>query len=216
MENKKSVYRLGIVVVLFLATIGAYAWSITGTKLSSEAQRYERDRGCTARPLSAALRRAAADGSTCRVERLVVARRDVQAQPAAGTPDDPKASGYIVTFADGPSRIRAALSAVPEEKLWGSIEPGTALNVQFFDDKVSGFDLGGRFVATAGDPAVESSEHSVGVAFIPLAFLYLLGTLAYFAIGPPTRPAPKPRGKRGGTKPPPRPGPKPAVKAAKR
>jgi hypothetical protein len=216
MGNKKSVYRLGIVVVLFLATLGAYAWSVTGTKLSSEAQRYERDRGCTARPLSAALRRAAADESTCRVERLVVDRRDVLPQAPGSDAAAPKSSGYIVTFASGPSRIRAALSAVPAEKLWASIEPGAALNVQFFDDKVSGFDLGGRFIATAGDPAVESSEHSVGVAFIPLAFLYLFGTIAYFAIGPPKRPEPKPRAKRGGSKPPARPGPKPAAKAAKR
>jgi hypothetical protein len=215
MGNKKSVYRLAIVIGLVLATVGAYAWSVTGTKLSSEAQRYERDRGCTARPLSAALRRAAADGSTCRVERLVVDRLDVQAKAPESDPDAAKASGYIVTFANGPSRIRAALSAVPAQALWASIQPGAALNVQFFDDKISGFDLGGRFVATAGDPAVESSEHSVGIAFIPLAFLYLFGTIAFFALGEPKGPAPKPRAKRG-PKQPVRPGPKPAVKAAKR
>ncbi len=223
MGNKRTVYRLAIVIGLVIATIGAYAWSASGTRTaSSDALRYDGDRGCMLRPLSAA-RRAAASGSLCRVERLAVDRRDVEASAAAsapaGAPAAAKPSGYVVTFASGPSRMRAVLAAVPAQGLWESVEPGRELDVQFFQEKISGFELGGRFVATIGDPSVETSEHSVGTAFIPLAFLYLFGVIAFFALGPPGGPAPKPgarKGGRPGAKQAPRPNPKAAPKAAKR
>jgi hypothetical protein len=215
MGNKRIVYRIGIVLGLVLATIGAYAWSVTGTHAqSAEALRYDRDRGCATRPLSA-LRRAPAATSPCHVERLAVERRDVQANTEQADPSAAKSSGYIVTFASGPSRIRAALAVAPSPALWETIQPGAQLDVQFFEEKISGFEAGGRFVATVGDPAVEPSEHAVGVAFIPLAFLYLFGVIAYFALGPKGRPAPKSGAKRGSKKPPGA-GVKPAAKAAKR
>lgn len=215
MEKKRSVYRLGIVVFLIVATIGAYAWSLSGTHAqSAEALRYDKDRGCVTRPLSAGLRRAASDGSPCHVERLAVERRDVQASGAQSDTAPGKSSGYIVTFANGPSRIRAALAAAPPAAVWESIRPGETLDVQFFEGEVSGFDLAGRFVATVGDPAVETSEHSVGVAFIPLAFAYLFGIIALFALAPKRPWTPKPG--RKGAKPAGKPGPKPAAKVAKR
>lgn len=226
MGNKKSAYRLAIVVGLALATIGAYAWAESGThSASADALRYEKDRGCLTRPLSAAARRGADGSSSCRVRRLVVDRRDVRsgegpAQVGAAASDAAaKPSGYVVTFADGPSRIPAELLTVPSPSLWATLAPGLALDVQFFDEKVSGFELAGRFVPTAGDPSVEPNEHAVGVAFIPLAFLYLFGIIAYFAIGPATPPK---RPARKGGKPakpaakPSAPGPKPSARAAKR
>jgi hypothetical protein len=220
MGNKKSVYRLAIVIGLALATIGAYAWAESGThSASADALRYEKDRGCLTRPLSAAARRAAQEGSSCRVQRLVVDRRDVQSGPApaqaGAAASDPaaKLSGYVVTFANGPSRIPAELLTVPSPSLWAALAPGLALDVQFFGEKVSGFELAGRFVPTAGDPSVEPNEHAVGVAFIPLAFLYLFGIIAYFAIGPAT--PPKRPAKKGG-RPAAKSGPQPSARAAKR
>jgi hypothetical protein len=216
MEKKRSVYKLGIVIFLIVATIGAYAWSVTGTHAqSSEALRYDKDRACATRPLSAGSRRAASDGSSCHVERLAVDRRDVEAGGTQTETAPGKSSGYVVTFANGPSRIRAALAAVPPAAVWESIRPGQTLDVQFFEGAISGFDLAGRFVATVGDPAVEPSEHAVGVAFIPLAFAYLFGIIALFALSPPRKPIPSSGGRKG-AKPAGKPGAKPAVKVAKR
>lgn len=206
MGNKRSVFKLWIVAALVVATIAAYAWSITGQgTLSSEARRYVSDRGCLTRPLSAALR-AAQTGSECRVARLVVERRDIFDEPTAQASTSAQAPSRVVTFADGPTRIRAALQAAPDAATWAAIAPGRTLEVQFFGEKVSGFELNGRFVPTVGDPSVESSEHSVGMAFIPLAFAWLIGIVALFALSPPRAAAPK-KAKSG-----PKPAPKSAAK----
>jgi hypothetical protein len=188
MPNKKPVYRLAIVIFLVVATIAAVAWTLAGNRpLSAEARRYEADRTCLTRPLSAA-RRAPENGSPCRVARLLVDSRDIFVSS--------EARDYVVTFADGNARVRAKLSAEPDRKVWDSIERGAQLDVQFFEEKVSGFELAGRFIRTVGDPSVESGAHSAGFTFIPLALAYFIGIVALFALGEP-RKAPAKRGAAG-------------------
>ena len=169
---ERRVFTLVAVALGLLGTTLVVAlWAFThAPRASADARRYASDAYCQARHLGAAPRTSA---SACRVVELDFLRGDVRNTTIVRGLDQVPTKLYTLTLTNGKEIEYATVAGEPPATLWARILDSRKLPVQFYDGRITGFEIDGTFVATVENPRAAAWYNSFARVFFPVCLVWL-------------------------------------------